>query len=134
MMYSTISLYHINVFSFNREAKVKREAAIKETTIDTVAGLVSTNVLSSLAQEKVISTRDSAFPYLALLFCWPYLSMLCLTGPCRVHPVFAGAGGRGGGRTEDAGGDGSRPPTERGSQLSDQALNFFYIHSHHVQI
>lgn len=39
----------------HREQKVKREAAVKETTVDAVAGIVSSNILSSLAQEKVVS-------------------------------------------------------------------------------
>lgn len=55
-----------------REAKVKREAAIKDTTIDTVAGLVSTNVLSSLAQEKV--TDFACFSFRCRCYSIPYLS------------------------------------------------------------
>ena len=59
---------YLNYYHHYREAKVKREAAIQETTIDTVAGLVSSNVLSSLAQEKVLSFSFFLFPYLPALY------------------------------------------------------------------
>lgn len=52
------SLIHCQYLSpiylhFAREQKIKREVAIKETTVDTVAGIVSTNIFSNLSQEKV---------------------------------------------------------------------------------
>lgn len=124
-MYSDEDMY----MCIYREAKVKREAAIKDTTIDTVAGLVSTNVLSSLAQEKV---TDFAFPSVATVF---LIYLMCWTGPCGLHSVSAGAGGRSGGRTENGGGDGSGPQTERGSQLSDQTLIYLLpIYFAHIQM
>ena len=97
---------------------MKREAAIIETTIDTVAGLVSSNVLSSLAQEKGLS-------FFIIFYSLTYLRCT-RTGSRGVYSVSARAGGRSGGRAKDVGGEGSRSKTERGFQLSGQALNIYY--------
>jgi len=37
----------------HREQKIKREAAVKETTLDAVAGIISSNIFSNQSQEKV---------------------------------------------------------------------------------